>query len=224
MYHLMQEEPLLPLVIQGIPTSATGFSDQQVVKLSKGPALAKAPDETMEFWEFLYSWGGKWIGEGIEAGKDSPCNMSWVAKRMINNSLVWVTDGSYDRKKEIDLCGVGWIIFCTKRGFCLTGTFWEKSNLASSYRAELLGLCALHLLARVVAEYYKVKGWSAMLAAITNVPSSCRLTTYIAYGPAPNAQTYAAASRQPSCFSTVPSNTYVYTDIWTNSSNGSNSR
>ncbi len=53
--------------------------------------------------------------------------------------------------------------FFTKTGFRLTGTFWEKSNLTSSYRAELLGLCTLHLLAWVVVEYYKVKGWSAML-------------------------------------------------------------
>jgi len=52
-YHLMREEPLSPSVIQGIPTSVTSFSDQQVVKLSKGPALAKAPDETINFWEFL---------------------------------------------------------------------------------------------------------------------------------------------------------------------------
>jgi hypothetical protein len=55
-YHLMREEHLLPLVMQGIPTSFTGFSDQQVVKLSKGPALVKAPDEMMDFWKFLYSW------------------------------------------------------------------------------------------------------------------------------------------------------------------------
>ncbi len=52
----MREEHLLPLVMQGIPTSFTGFSDQQVVKLSKGPALVKAPDEMMDFWKFLYSW------------------------------------------------------------------------------------------------------------------------------------------------------------------------
>jgi hypothetical protein len=81
----------------------------------------------------------------------------------MTNKLVWATDGSYNRKKVIDLCGVGWIIFCTKTGFRLTGTFWEKSNSASSYRAESLGLCTLHLLARAVVEYYKVKGWTAML-------------------------------------------------------------
>ena len=69
----------------------------------------------------------------------------------------------YDRKKVIDLCGVGWIIFCTKTGYRLTSAFWEKSNSASSYRAELLGLCAMHFLARAVAEYHNPNGWSATL-------------------------------------------------------------
>ncbi len=102
--------------------------------------------------------------EGIEASKGLPYDMSWVAEGMKNNTLLWVTDGSYDRKKAIGLSGVGWIIFCTKTGFRLTGTFWEKSNLASLFRAEMLGLCALHLLARAVAEFYQIKGWSAMLS------------------------------------------------------------
>ena len=43
------------------------------------------------------------------------------------------------------------------------GTFWEHSPLASSYRAKLLGLCALHLFAWALAEFYKIAGWSAML-------------------------------------------------------------
>ena len=73
------------------------------------------------------------------------------------------TDGSYDRKKAVDLCGVGWIIFCTNMDFRLTGTFWERSPLASLYRAELLGLWALHLFAQALAEFYKVVGWTAML-------------------------------------------------------------
>ncbi len=60
----MQEESLLPSVIQGIHTSVISLSDQQVVKLSEGPALAKVPDKTMDFWEYLYSWGGKWMWEG----------------------------------------------------------------------------------------------------------------------------------------------------------------
>jgi hypothetical protein len=101
--------------------------------------------------------------EGIETGQGLPYDMSWVAEGMKNHTLIWVTDGSYNRKKAIDLCGVGWIIFCTKTGFRLTGTFWEQSNSASLYRAEMPGLCALHLLAQAVAEFYKIKGWSAIL-------------------------------------------------------------
>jgi hypothetical protein len=91
---------------------------------------------------------GREVDVGRKRGRQGlPYVMSWVAEGMTNNSLVWVTDSSYDRKKAINLCGVGWIIFCTKTGFRLTGTSWEKSNSASSYRAELLGLCTLHLLA-----------------------------------------------------------------------------
>jgi hypothetical protein len=87
----------------------------------------------------------------------------WIAEGMKNNLLIWVIDGSYDRKKEKELSGVGWIIFCTKTGLQLTGTFWEKSNAASSYRAEMLGLCALHLFAQTAAKFYKVEQWSATL-------------------------------------------------------------
>jgi hypothetical protein len=125
-YHVMQEEHLSPSIIQGVPTSVTSFSAQQVIKLSEEPALAKAVEETPDFWELLYSWGGTWMWEGMEAGKDSPDNISWIADGLKDSSLVWVMDGSYDRKKAKDLCGVGWIIFCTNTGFRLTGTFWKN--------------------------------------------------------------------------------------------------
>ncbi len=74
-----------------------------------------------------------------------------------------VTDGSYDRKRTSTLSGVGWIIFCQHTGKRLVGSFWEKSLSASSYRAELLGLCSLHLLAQALSEFYKVSGWKATL-------------------------------------------------------------
>jgi hypothetical protein len=48
-YHLMREEPLLSLAIHGIPTSVTGLSNQQVVKLSEGPVLATDPDDNLGF-------------------------------------------------------------------------------------------------------------------------------------------------------------------------------
>jgi hypothetical protein len=101
--------------------------------------------------------------EVIEPGKDNPKDVSWIAEGLRDRSLMWTTDESYDRKRAVHLCRVGWIIFCTNTGFRLTSTFWECSSSASSYRAELLGLCALHLFAQALAEFYKVTGWTAKL-------------------------------------------------------------
>jgi hypothetical protein len=87
-YHIVREAPLLPPVIQAIPTSVTGHTVQWVVKLSKGPALAKAVNKRLDFWEVLYSWGGQWMWEGIEAGQGLPYDMSWVAEGMKNHTSI----------------------------------------------------------------------------------------------------------------------------------------
>ncbi len=81
-----------------------------------------------------------------------------------DNTMVWTTDGSYDRKKVADLSGVGWIIFCKSSGLQMTGTFWEKSPSASLLRAEMLGLACLHLLARMVAEFFAIGHWTAVIS------------------------------------------------------------
>jgi hypothetical protein len=87
----------------------------------------------------------------------------WLRSGMQKGSLVWVTDGSYDRKQAKDLSGVGWIILRTDSKLRITGTFWERSQSANLYRAELLGLCAMHTLAQALEEFYHLSHWSAML-------------------------------------------------------------
>jgi hypothetical protein len=82
---------------------------------------------------------------------------------MQNNTLVWTTDRSYDRKRAADLSGVGWIIFCKRTGLQMTGTFWEKNPSASSFRAEMLGLACLYLLARAVVEFFNLGQWAAVI-------------------------------------------------------------
>jgi hypothetical protein len=88
--------------------------------------------------------------------------MSWIAEGLKTGSLIWATGGSYNRKQAADLSGMGWIIFCKKTGFWLTGSFWEKSSTASSFCTEMLGLCALHLLMRTITEYHNISAWSAV--------------------------------------------------------------
>ncbi len=107
--------------------------------------------------------GGEWMWEGIHNGHTTKHDISWLVEGMQTNSLVWVTNGSYDRKRAPVISGVGWIIFCQPTGKHLVGSFWEKFTLASSYRAKLLGLCLLHLFALALSEFDKVSGWKAML-------------------------------------------------------------
>jgi hypothetical protein len=65
--------------------------------------------------------------------------------KLLNLVTDMITKITKDWKKAADVCGVGWIIFCSKTGLCLTGMFWERYILASSYWAEMPGLHALHL-------------------------------------------------------------------------------
>ncbi len=90
-------------------------------------------------------------------------DMQWVADGMMAGSLIWTANGCYDRKKAADLSGVGWIIFCKTTGQQLMGSFWERSTTASSFRAEMLDLCMLHLLARAISEHYAIRRWIAKM-------------------------------------------------------------
>jgi hypothetical protein len=102
--------------------------------------------------------------EDIDFMQETTQDLKWGAKGMKNNTLVWTTDGSYDRNQAADLSAVGWIIFCKRTGLQMTGTFWEKSPSASLFRAEMLGLCCLHLLARGIAKFFDLGQWAAILS------------------------------------------------------------
>jgi hypothetical protein len=153
-----------PTFKRGTSTSVLTYTNTKVNKLNEGAPFAKEPLLPTDFWEFLDTWGGKWMWESIDDSQQSKHNLSWLVEGMKLNTLTWVTDGSYDRKRAADLCGVGWVIFCSKTGLRLTGTFWKRSPSASSYRAEMLGLCCLHLLARGISEFYQIQEWEATLS------------------------------------------------------------
>jgi hypothetical protein len=97
--------------------------------------------------------------DDIDFVQETTQDLKWVAEEMQNNTLVWTTDRSYNRKLAANLSGMCWIIFCKRTGLGMTGMFWEKSPSASLFRAEMLGLCCLHLLARAVAEVFGTGPW-----------------------------------------------------------------
>jgi hypothetical protein len=114
------------------------FSETTVTKQEEGPPLAAGPSITTDFWEYLRSWGGEWMWEGVDDNQVTKHDLTWLVEGMTSGLLIWVTDGSYNKLKAPDVSGAGWIFFCTTTGKRLTGWFWEVSNTASSYQAEML--------------------------------------------------------------------------------------
>jgi hypothetical protein len=148
---------------RGVPTLVIEIAENTVQKLQDEPALAVDKDAAHDFWELLYSWGGKWMRSNILKDQPTYSNLEWLMTGLNSGMLIWATDGSYKRKRAQDLCGVGWMILCTQTRLRLTGTFWECNPFASSYRAEMLGLCALHILVQAIRDYHQFHHWSAIL-------------------------------------------------------------
>ena len=73
-------------------------------------------------------------------------DVSWMLSALRAGTLVAVADGSYDRQRNPNICAAGWIIMDMATGSRLAGSFSEYSTSASSYRGELLGLCAINVI------------------------------------------------------------------------------
>jgi hypothetical protein len=108
-----------------VPTSVINISDYRVNKLQEGPLPLTAKEDPTSFWIFIAAWGGNWMWCNMVNGDKSKDNMQWVAEGMTAGTLIWTTDGSYDRKRAADLSGAGWIIFCKATRHRITGLFWE---------------------------------------------------------------------------------------------------
>jgi hypothetical protein len=95
-YTFVWEEDIPPDFKTGLPTPVVSFSNNNVNKLNKGDPLAKGTSLPTEFWNFLEIWGGTWMWEGIKAAQPTKRDLTWLVEGMKSNTLVWVTDGSYD--------------------------------------------------------------------------------------------------------------------------------
>ena len=87
--------------------------------------------------------------EGL-ADKYRYYDLTWLVEGLKKGTIEWCTDGSYHRGRAPNISGAGWMVCDTaplkpgEKRRCLKGNFWEKSNSANSYRAEQLGVCAIH--------------------------------------------------------------------------------
>ena len=100
----------------------------------------------LDFWDQILDWGGLWMWEMIFPDVGFGYDTGWMISALREGTLVAVTDGSYDRTRNPYICAAGWIIMDITTGSRLAGSFSEYSTSASSYRGELLGLCAINVI------------------------------------------------------------------------------
>ena len=72
MYIMSHETDSFQGKTRGSPISVAGLSLNQVTKLSTGPTLALSAAGQTDFWSFLHEYGGTWMWEEIDPGKDTP--------------------------------------------------------------------------------------------------------------------------------------------------------
>jgi hypothetical protein len=97
----------------------------------------------------------------LEGGTD------WISTAIKDSSLVKVTDGSYTRQLYPFSCSTAFVLECSKGRGKLIGSFSEETLAANTYRGELLGLMAVHLL------LFSVNRIDKLLKRLVEVVSDC---------------------------------------------------
>jgi hypothetical protein len=106
------------------------------------------------FLDILDDWGCTWLwrtlrisgctGTGLYI--HSPTGYDWNFRAIEEETLVGVTDGSYIREFYPHLCSAALVLECSLGCSRLILSFSEHCLQANTYRGELMGLMALHLL------------------------------------------------------------------------------
>jgi hypothetical protein len=71
---------------------------------------------------------------------------TFVERSIADDMLVAVTDGSYIRELFPNVCSAAFVLECSNGAGQIFGAFTEASRVANTYRGELLGLMAIHLI------------------------------------------------------------------------------
>jgi hypothetical protein len=156
--------------LDGFLPTTVKIIDNCVQQLSPGQPLRRASDrEPEEFWEYLKSWGGKWLWDHVYY---TPFGLDAVVEAIDLGSAVYVTDGSYSRKIRSEIDGAGYMIYCRRqKKVVLKGSFYELCEKAGSYRGELLGLLAVHLHILAIEQFYGLEPGPRGLVGCDNLGS-----------------------------------------------------
>jgi hypothetical protein len=103
-----------------------------------GPAYTPPEVTASTFWEHLLSLGREWMWNSFNFKEDD--TLSWLITALMNDTLIWVTDGSYDSKLAPEISGVGLVVFDSESTQSWECSFVEYLPDANSY-AHISGRC-----------------------------------------------------------------------------------
>ena len=119
--------------------------DKSIICFTELPAPPTPPSN---FWEVLEKWQRLWLWDNLTwVGDDD-----WLAAAIADGTCVAVTDGSYMKDLYPNIQSAAVVLECTRSRGRLWCSFSETSDVACSYRGELLGLMAIHLILVAINE------------------------------------------------------------------------
>ena len=91
----------------------------------------------------------------------------WIRDALINGTLYLVSDGSYQKDVDPDVCSCAFCLVCTESLRRISCTWAERSKCTSNYRGELLGALGYLLILKAV-----IPNDRNVLVDISNLPAS----------------------------------------------------
>jgi hypothetical protein len=138
---------VIPRVDKGTVCSVSDNGGGDVSIICRAKELWTAPP-TLDFWGVLHEWQRTWMWDNLQwVGNDE-----WLARANTEGTCITVTDGSYMRDLYATFNWAAVVIECPKGKGWLWCSFPEASRAACSYRGELLGLMAIHLILLAINE------------------------------------------------------------------------
>jgi hypothetical protein len=113
-----------------------------IISVSSHTPRPPEKEEPSSFWSVAKSWGNTWMWDNLKITRD----IGWIAEAIADNTLIAITDGSYMKELYPHLNSAAFVLECTKGRGQLMGSFTEHTKDACSFRRELLGLMAIHLI------------------------------------------------------------------------------
>ena len=138
------------LAPRGLPRNRLGVCVRTSHKIyPSGSQHTEAIAESQpDFWRTLEKWGRTWMWNDLKWEGDD----TWLVEAIQKGTCVAVTDGSYMPNLYPEMHSAAFVLECSNQTGRIWGSFPERSRNACSYRGELVGLMAIHLILLAVNE------------------------------------------------------------------------